>query len=77
VNQTFDIFKRLLDGQPEWVEAVEGLEEARTCVASLSSNSPAEYFIYSVADQRVVSNSQVTTEDVPIQMIVFVGAGLP
>lgn len=77
MNRTLDIFKRLADGRPEWVEAVEGLEEARACVARLSSNSPGEYFIYSVADQSFVGKSQVTTEGVPMQMLVFAGAGLP
>lgn len=43
-NQAFDIFKRLVDGRTEWVEAVEGLEDARACLASLSSNSLAEVF---------------------------------
>lgn len=65
MDHTFDIFKRLSDGQPEWVEAVEGLEEARICVSSLLSKSPAEYFIYSVADQSVVVSSQVTTRSDP------------
>jgi hypothetical protein len=47
VTQTFDIFKRLADGQPEWIEAVEGLEEARACISRLTSDSLAEYFIVS------------------------------
>ena len=76
MNQTFDIFKRLADGRPEWVEAVEGREEASTRMSCLASNSPAAYFIYSVADQRVVVESQVTREGVPIQKVVFAGAGL-
>ena len=71
MNQTFDIFKRLADGRPEWVEAVEGLEEASTRMSRLASNSPSAYFIYSVADQRVVVESQVTRERVPIQMVAF------
>jgi hypothetical protein len=72
VNRAFDIFKRLADGRPEWVEAVEGLEEASARMSRLASNSSATYFIYSV-----VVESQVTREGVPIQMVVFAGAGLP
>lgn len=76
MNQTFDIFKRLADGRPEWVEAVEGLDEASVRMSRLASKSALAYFIYSVGDQRVVAESQVTTEGVPIQMVAFAGAGL-
>jgi hypothetical protein len=64
VNHTLDIFKRLSHGQPEWVEAVEALEEARIRIANLSSKAPVEYFI-SVADQSVVVSSQVTSRSDP------------
>jgi hypothetical protein len=61
LHPTFDIFKRLADGQPEWVEAVAGLEEAKARMTRLNSNSPGDYFIYSVAGQTVVVESQETT----------------
>lgn len=76
MNQTFDIFKRSADDLPEWVEAVEGLEQASAQMSRLASNSCLAYFIYSVSDQRVVAESQVTREGVPIQMVAFAGAGL-
>lgn len=44
----FDIFKKLPDGHPLWVKAVDGLEEARVQLARLAATSPGEYFIYSV-----------------------------
>lgn len=62
VTLTLDIFKRLPDGQPEWIEAVEGLEEAKARLTRLALNSPADYFIYSVAHQTVVGGcSEETT----------------
>lgn len=61
MRSTLDIFRRLPDGQPEWVEAVEGLEQAKETLIRLTSNSPAEYFIYSVADRAVVVNSNEAT----------------
>lgn len=64
MRPTFDIFKRLADGQPEWVEAVAGLEEAKARMTCVNANAPGEYFIYSVADQTVVVESQETTEPV-------------
>ena len=50
----FDIFKKLPDGHPLWVKAVDGLEEARAQLACLAASSPGEYFIYSLRTGRVV-----------------------
>jgi hypothetical protein len=50
----FDIFKRLPDGHPLWVKAVDGLEEARAQLARLPSSSRDEYFIYSVKNGCIV-----------------------
>lgn len=50
----FDIFKKLPDGHPLWVKAVEGLEEARVQLARLAVCSPGEYFIYSVRNGCVI-----------------------
>jgi hypothetical protein len=63
MNTKFDIFKRLPDGHPLWVRAVEGLEEAIAQVARLAGSSPDEYFIYNpyngtVIPARMASGSQ-------------------
>ena len=50
----FDIFKKLPDGHPLWVKAVDGLEEARAQLARLAASSPGEYFIYSVQNGCVI-----------------------
>jgi hypothetical protein len=42
----FDVFKRLPDGKPLWIEAVEGLDEARKCMNRLAETAPGDYFIY-------------------------------
>jgi hypothetical protein len=47
MNIKVDIFKRLPDGHPLWMAAVDGLEEARAYLARLTAISPGEYFIYS------------------------------
>ena len=54
MDAKFDIFKKLPDGRPLWVKAVDGLEEARVQLARLAANSPGEYFIYSVRNGCVV-----------------------
>jgi hypothetical protein len=50
----FDIFKKLPDGHPLWVKAVDGLEEARTQLSRLAATSPGEYFIYSARKGCVI-----------------------
>lgn len=65
LQPTLDIFKRVEDGQPEWVEAIAGLEEAMARMARLNSNSPGDYFIYSVSGQTVVVES--AGDDTPIR----------
>ncbi|HEY2545781.1 MAG TPA: hypothetical protein VGI46_06940 [Candidatus Acidoferrum sp.] len=49
-----DIFKKLPDGRPLWIKAVDGLEEAKAQLARLAAIAPAEYFVYSVQHGRVV-----------------------
>ena len=46
MGSTCDIFKVTPDGPP-WVEAVQGLSEAKERIASLAVTFPGEYFIYS------------------------------
>lgn len=54
MDAKFDIFKRLPDGYPLWVKAVDGLEEARAQLARLAASSCDEYFIYSVKNACIV-----------------------
>jgi hypothetical protein len=60
MNPKFDIFKKLPDGHPLWVKAVDGLEEAKTQLARLAASAPGEYFIYSVKCARVVETQFAT-----------------
>jgi hypothetical protein len=46
MGSTFDIFKATVNG-PLWVEAVQGLREAKEQMARLALTSPGEYFIHS------------------------------
>lgn len=50
----FDIFRRLPDGQPLWVQAVEGLEEAKMQLARLVQANPGEYFIFDMSSSAIV-----------------------
>jgi hypothetical protein len=46
VEPKLDIFKRLPDGHPIWVKAVEGLEEAKRQLAQMANDTPGNYFIF-------------------------------
>jgi hypothetical protein len=46
MEMKFDIFLRLPDGKPLWVEAVEGYEKAKVHIQKLAQVSPGEYFIF-------------------------------
>ena len=54
MDAKFDIFKKLPDGHPIWVKAVDGLEEAKNQLARLAVSSPGEYFIYSARSGGIV-----------------------
>jgi hypothetical protein len=54
MDAKFDIFKKLPDGHPIWVKAVDGLEEAKNQLAQLAVSSPDEYFIYSARNGGIV-----------------------
>jgi hypothetical protein len=52
----FDIFKRLPDGHPIWVKAVDGLDEAKRQLARLTASSSDEYFIYNIQKGCVIQS---------------------
>jgi hypothetical protein len=54
MNAKFDIFKKLPDGNPLWVKAVDGLEEAKIHIARLAAVSPGEYFIFNVRNGSII-----------------------
>ncbi len=62
MGSTFDIFKVTSDG-PLWVEAVQGLEEAKEQMAHLVLISPAEYFIHSQEQGVVAKQTQEFLEE--------------
>jgi hypothetical protein len=51
----YDIFRKLPDSSPLWIEAIEGLEQARNRLRQLSSQSPGEYLLYDTANRRFLN----------------------
>ena len=62
MDRIVDIFARLPDGSPIWVEAVDSLSWARARVRELSKTAPSDYFIYS---ER---NGRIEREDHPVAL---------
>jgi hypothetical protein len=60
MDAKFDIFKRLPDGDPIWVQAIDGIEQAKEQLARLASSTPGEYFIYNVQGGCVVQSSMAS-----------------
>ena len=55
IGTTLDIFRKLPDGQPIWIKAVEGFNEAERQVSELAQLSPGDYFIFDTRTGRVVT----------------------
>jgi hypothetical protein len=55
IGATLDIFRKLPDGQPMWIKAVEGFDEAKREVSELARFSPGDYFIFDTRTGRVVT----------------------
>jgi hypothetical protein len=47
MQTAFDIFVRLPDGHPLWIEAAQNLEQARQCLKKVARNAMGDCFIYS------------------------------
>ena len=58
MDQKFDIFKKLPDGQPIWVRAVEGLAEAKQHLLQLTQTAPGEYFLYNSPSGQIIPFSE-------------------
>ncbi|MFY9688788.1 MAG: hypothetical protein WA369_05340 [Candidatus Acidiferrales bacterium] len=52
---TYDIFRKLPAGDPVWVEAVRGLEDAKSRVQELVSARPGDYYIYDLGCERIIA----------------------
>jgi hypothetical protein len=54
MEPVFDIFSRLPDGSPLWLESVEGFEQAQRRLSGFARTQPGEYFIYSEKSGGVI-----------------------
>jgi len=59
MTRIVDIFAKLPDGSPMWIEAVEGIENARARIRELNQIAPRNYFLF------LEQNGKVLREEYP------------
>jgi len=58
MSLAYDLFERLPDGQPMWVEAVASIDDALTLIGNLAASrgrSPKDFFVYDVRQGAMVA----------------------
>ena len=50
----FDIFRKLPNGQPLWIEVVDGFESAKIQLHRIAAASPGEYFIFNSQNGSII-----------------------
>ncbi len=69
MNQTYDIFSDLAETGPIWIQAVQGLENAKARVTELLQAHPGNYFIYdSLAAKVIVSAVKSAQMQMPVTL---------
>ena len=53
---TFDIFAGVFEQNPMWLEAVQGLDHAKTRMEQIASQKPGNYFVFCSATHAVVAS---------------------
>jgi hypothetical protein len=53
-KMTYDIFRDLPESGPIWIEAVQGLEDARARLVKLLETRPGDYFVYDPIAAKIV-----------------------
>jgi len=54
VDEKFDIFRKLPDGQPIWLRAVDGLTEAKKQLSEIARSEPGDYFLYNLPTGQII-----------------------
>ena len=55
---TYDIFRRLPDGGPIWIEAVQTLEGAKARLRYLLEAQPGDYFVYDLVQNKIIEYAE-------------------
>ena len=74
-SNRFGIIRTLPSGVPQWIEAVEGLAEAKAYLMRLAVKEPGEFYIYSEANGVIVERFVCVQVDQDCERTVEVPAG--
>ncbi len=55
MDAKYDIFRKLPDGQPVWMKAVVGLQDAKYELVQMAKLFPGDYFIFDTRNGSVIS----------------------
>jgi hypothetical protein len=51
----YDIFRKLPDGTPIWIEAVASLDMAKARLSNLRDHEPGDYIVYDASHSRFIA----------------------
>ncbi|HEY4951531.1 MAG TPA: hypothetical protein VIH88_14435 [Candidatus Acidoferrales bacterium] len=57
MNETYDIFRDLAETGPIWIEAVQGLDNAKARLTELLEAHPGNYFIFDPLAAKVIASA--------------------
>jgi hypothetical protein len=57
MNETYDIFRDLAETGQIWIEAVQGLENAKARLTEVLESHPGNYFIYDPLAAKVIASA--------------------
>jgi hypothetical protein len=57
MTETYDIFSDLAETGPIWIEAVQGLDNAKARLTELLQAHPGNYFIYDPLAAKVIASA--------------------
>jgi len=55
---SFDIFSGRSDKDAVWIEAVQGLSNARARMHEIAAQTPGQYFIFSVGSHAILAQTE-------------------
>ena len=62
---TFDIFSGTPNLDDEWIEAVEGLSNARERMQEIAARNPGKYFLFCLESQSILAQIQTFKKHAP------------
>jgi hypothetical protein len=55
MKATYDIFRRIPETGPVWIESVQGLENIKARLLHLINLCPGEYFVFDPTTARIIA----------------------